>query len=182
MKTVDIILVLFLMAITVSCSSIYGVSHDYDEKADFSGLKTYDWLAIPEKADINQLDVERLKTAVNNRLEIKGFKMNSDTPDFSIAVHFGKKDKIQVRDYGYDDGPFMGPRGRRFGGWGDRRVDTYQYEEGTLVLDFVDAKTKKLLWRGSGKARVGDAKTPEKRQKLINEAVEKILKKFPPAA
>jgi hypothetical protein len=49
-------------------------------------------------------------------------------------------------------------------------------------LDFVDAKTKKLLWRGSGKARVGDAKTPEKRQKLINEAVEKILKKFPPAS
>ncbi len=70
MKTMHIILVLFLMAITVSCSSIYGVSHDYDEKADFSQLKTYDWLAIPEKVDINQLDVERLKTAVNNQLEI----------------------------------------------------------------------------------------------------------------
>ena len=47
MKTMHIILVLFLMVITVSCSSIYGVSHDYDEMADFSGLKTYDWLAIP---------------------------------------------------------------------------------------------------------------------------------------
>jgi hypothetical protein len=49
-------------------------------------------------------------------------------------------------------------------------------------LDFVDAKTKKLLWRGLGKVQVDDAKTPEKRQKLINEAVEKILKKFPPAS
>jgi hypothetical protein len=180
MKPMHIILVLSLMAINVSCSSIYGVSHDYDEKADFSQLKTYDWLAVPEKADINQLDVERLKTAVNNQLEIKGFTMNSDTPDFSIAVHFGKKDKIKVSDWGYDYGPVMGPRRGMARGRGP--VDVYQYQEGTLVLDFVDAKTKKLLWRGSGKARVGDAKTPEKRQKLINEAVEKILKKFPPAS
>ena len=48
------------------------------------------------------------------------------------------------------------------------------------MLDFVDATTKELLWRGAGKAQVEDVMTPERSQKLINEAVEKILKNFPP--
>lgn len=60
-------------------------------------------------------------------------------------------------------------------------MDIYEYEEGSLILDFVDPKTKNLIWRGSGKAQVDSAMTPESRDKLINEAVAKILKNFPPS-
>jgi hypothetical protein len=44
----------------------------------------------------------------------------------------------------------------------------------------VDAKSKKMIWRGSAKAEVQNVDTPDKSEKLINSAVHEILKKFPP--
>jgi len=31
-----------------ACSAIYDVSYDYDQEADFTQLRSYDWLAIPK--------------------------------------------------------------------------------------------------------------------------------------
>ena len=180
MKAIRAIFVLFFIGFTISCSTIYGVQHDYDKQVDFTNLKTYDWMPIPEKAGIDTLSIQRVKKAVNAELKAKGLMMTSDNPDFLIAEHLGKKDKVQVTDWGYGYG-----LGDRYGGgdyWGPRGVDTYQYEEGSLILDFVDAKSKKMIWRGVAKAQIDDTNTPEKSEKLINEAVQEILKKFPPAS
>ena len=177
MKTLWTFIILCLMAITISCSPIYSVKYDYDTKTDFASLKTYDWLPIPAKADIDRLNVERIKNAVNSQMEAKGVRKAADNPDFLIASHVGKKEKVRVADWGYG----YGTHGRYWGGYGGPRgVDVYKYEEGSLILDFVDAKSKKLIWRGSAKAQISADMTPEKREKLIAEAVQKILEKFPP--
>jgi hypothetical protein len=112
---------------------------------------------------------------VNAQLEAKGLEVTSESPDFSIATHIGKNQRINVTDWGYGYGPYGRYRG--YSG-----VDVWEYEEGTLILDFVDADSKDLLWRGSAKAELRPAATPEKAQKLINEAAERILKNFPPAS
>jgi len=49
-------------------------------------------------------------------------------------------------------------------------------------LDFVDAESKKMIWRGVAKAEVDDQSTPDEKEKLIKEAVQKILENFPPPA
>jgi hypothetical protein len=121
-------------------------------------------LAVPEKADIDSLIVERVKKAVNAELQAKGFIMSSNNPDFLISEHLGKKDKVEVTSYGY---------------YAPRSV-TYEYEEGSLMLDFVDAKSKKMIWRGVAKAVVDNIDTPEIKEQLINEAAQNILKNFPP--
>ena len=178
MKVIRPLLLCGLMVFVISCSSVYDVQFDYDTKADFSNLKSYDWLPIPDKADIDSLTAQRIKNAVNTQLEAKGLKMTSDNPDFSIAAHVGSKDKVRVTNWGYSYAPY----GRYWAGyWGPGGVDVYQYEEGSLILDFVDAESKNLIWRGSGKAQVDSSMTPESREKLINEAVTKILEKFPPS-
>ncbi len=177
MKAIRAIFVLFFIGFTISCSTIYGVQHDYDKHVDFTNLKTYDWMPIPEKADIDSLNVQRVKTAVNEELQAKGLIMTSNNPDFFVAEHLGKKDKVRVTNWGYGYGPYDRYRG---GYWGPQGVDTYQYEEGSLILDFVDAKSKKMIWRGVAKAQIDDTNTPEKSEKLINEAVQEILKNFPP--
>ena len=170
MKAVHAFFVLFLMGFVISCSTIYGVQHDYDEQADFENLKTYDWMTVPEKADINRLNVERVKKAVNAELQAKGLMLTSNNPDFLIAEHLGKKDKIQVEDWGYG-----------YSRLGKYRTDSsYQYAEGSLILDFIDAKSKEIIWRGEAKAVVDKVDTPEKKEKIINEAVQEILKNFPP--
>ena len=55
-----------------------------------------------------------------------------------------------------------------------------EYEEGTLVITVNDAKTKKPVWRGWATSRVNDQPSPEQTIETINNAVEKILAKFPP--
>ena len=178
MKALCTFIIVCLMALTISCSPIYSVKYDYDTKTDFASLKTYDWLPIPAKADIDKLNIERIKNAVNSQMTAKGLRKSPDNPDFLIASHVGSKEKVRVADWGYGYGPYGGYWG---GHWGPRGgVSAYQYEEGSLILDFVEPKSKKLIWRGSAKAQTDNVKTPEKREKLIAEAVQKILEKFPP--
>ncbi len=178
MNAVKIFFVLFFIGFTVSCSSTYDVKHDYDPQTNFSDLKTFDWMQVPEKAGMDGLIVQRVKNAVNAELKAKGFMMTSNNPDFLIANHIGKKDRVQVSSWGYG----YGHRGYRGGSWGRSGVSTYQYEEGSLILDFVDTKSKKMIWRGVVKAEVQNADTPEKIDTLINEAVKEILKKYPPSS
>jgi len=177
MRLIKSLCMLVLLVAVAGCSTVYDVQFDYNTKTDFANLKTYNWLAVPDKADIDSLDAMRVQKAVNTEMQAKGLRLTSGIPDFLIAEHLGKKDKVSVRDWGYDYGPNAGYWG---GYWGPGGVSTFQYEEGSLILDFVDPQTKQLIWRGSAKAEVDDVRTPEKREALINEAVQKILKNFPP--
>ena len=200
MKAINIFLFLFIIYFTISCSTIYNVQYDYDINVNFARLKTYDWLPIHEEADISSLDIKRIRNSVNSQLKTKGLKITSDNPDFLIVVHVGKEQKLNITNWGYDYGPYggywggygYGPYGRSWRGyygpywgywggyWEPGRVSIYEYEEGSLILDFVDAKTKELIWHGSAKAIVGNEKTPEERQKKIYETIQKILEKYPP--
>ena len=200
MKAINIFLFLFIIYFTISCSTIYNVQYDYDINVNFARLKTYDWLPIHEEADISSLDIKRIRNSVNSQLKTKGLKITSDNPDFLIVVHVGKEQKLNITNWGYGYWPYggywggygYGPYGRSWRGyygpywgywggyWEPGRVSIYEYEEGSLILDFVDAKTKELIWHGSAKAIVGNEKTPEERQKKIYETVQKILEKYPP--
>jgi hypothetical protein len=173
MKAMSVIFFLFVMGVTIGCSAVYDVQYDYDTMVDFGGFKTYNWMKIPEKPDINNLDVERIKKAVNGILPVKGLRKTIEDPDFLIAVHLAQKDKLRVTNWGYSYGPHAGY-------WGHGGVSIYQYEEGSLILDFVDAASEKLIWRGAAKADINAVRTPDKREKLLNEAVQKILENFPP--
>jgi hypothetical protein len=164
---------LIVAALAAGCAQIYGVQHDFDRQYDFSGLRTYDWMAVPEKSGMNTLVVQRVQRAVNAELQARGYILAREGPDFLIAEHIGSKDKVQVENWGYGYGPWGGH-------WGANRVSVYQYEEGSLILDFVDARSKKMFWRGVAKAEVDRIDTPEKSEQLINEAVQKILEAFPP--
>jgi len=177
MKAIRVILVLFFIGFTVSCAT-YGVKHDYDLQANFAEFKTFDWMQVPEKADIDSLILQRVKNAVNAELKAKGLTLSSNNPDFLIAEHLGKMNKVRVTDWGYGYSAY----GRYGRSWGSGGISTHQYEEGFLILDFVDAKTKKLIWRGSANAEVQNVNTPEKSEALINAAVKAILKKYPPSS
>jgi hypothetical protein len=156
----------------MSCSPIYDVSYDYDKNIDILELKTYDWLPIPETVGMDSLLVNRIKGSVNNQLKSKGLRMTSDSPDFLIATHAGTEEKVSYSDWGYRYGPY----------WRGPSYSRFKYQEGTLILDFVDAQSKELIWRGRAKGFVDSGMTPEKLDKLVNESVQKILENFPPAS
>jgi len=162
------------MLLFSSCSTL-RVNYDYDPEADFTRLKTFDWLPMPADKRIDELVLKRIKDSVSRQLQAKGFGSSSETPDFLIALHGGKETKVNIADRGYNYS-----RRNRYRYYGDRRMDIYKYEEGTLILDFVDSKSNELIWRGSATDVLDPDPTPEQRSKKIDEAVGKILENFPP--
>jgi hypothetical protein len=51
---------------------------------------------------------------------------------------------------------------------------------GSGVVDIFDAKTKKLVFRGTASDTLSDK--PEKNEKKIEKSMEKMFKDFPPTA
>ena len=172
-----------VLVASIGCQSI-SVSTDWDTSHDFSQYKSYAWLPEPpdqtaESARLhNALIDSRVREAVNSQLASKGYRYSSiEGADLLVTYYLGLESKIDVdtiySSYGY------GYRGW-YGAPAGPQTVVRQYEEGSLLLDFLEPKSRALLWRGSASTRVGGNSNPEKSRKTINAAVEKILKKFPP--
>jgi hypothetical protein len=48
-------------------------------------------------------------------------------------------------------------------------------------VDLVDANRKELVWRGTASDTLDPEASPEKKEKNLQEAMAKLLEKFPPA-
>lgn len=174
-RLVPIVLLLLVLA----CSSL-RVNVDYDPNEDFSAYRTFTWFPREQRqqgdyrADNPLLDA-RIRSAVERELAARGHRKVEDrNPDFYVAFFLSVEDKLDVYtvNRGYYD----------YWGYGvgipETRVS--QYEEGTLVLDIVDARDKELTWRGVGKGRLRRNPTPEQITEDVDAAVKEILARFPP--
>ena len=129
--------------------------------------------SVKSALERNSLLDKRIKESVNSQLAAKGYTQEATNPDFLTLYHTGAEDKVNVTDYGYGYG--------RYGGWyGGGGVDVYQYKEGTLILDVIDAKSKQLVRRGFAQGTIDPDAPTEKREKRLNEAVSRMLANFPP--
>jgi len=175
--------ILLAVLLTVSgCGSSISVNHDYDVNAPFEDYRTFDWIpqqtAPPGNANTalqqNDLLDKRIKNAVADALAEKGIIPNAGNPDVLLVYHVGVQDKVQVTDWGYRYGD-------SYWGWGGREVDVYNYKQGTLIIDMIDARTQQLVWRGAGQKPIDDGnRSPEKSDEEIRKAVGKIMSQYPP--
>ncbi|HID69176.1 MAG TPA: DUF4136 domain-containing protein [Desulfobacterales bacterium] len=172
-----------------ACSTL-SVSTDYNPAYDFTKLKTYAWLdsgkAPGSDARINNdLVKDRVQAAVERTLAARGYvKTSPASADFRVSWLGAIDKKLEMESidhfyspYGYGTlirDPYWGASARR-------TVTTREYEVGTLVIDILDPVEHKLIWRGTGKDRIGGTGDPEKITTGINEAVTAIMESFPPA-
>lgn len=162
---------------------------DFDENFDFSTLRRYSWKTHPKLEEnpalLQSVGAELVRMAVNDHLMQAGYEPIdpefADFPggaDFYVTFFGGREQKQEVTAVTstYSTGGWYGWGSPHFAnGW--TNVMVKDYVEGTLVLDFVDVKTKQLVWRAYCK---GAIKNPSKRDKVINKALKKAFKKFPP--
>lgn len=168
------------VVVLTGCSSV-SVNYDYDHEADFRKFTSYDWMAGPTVAignaraamQQNTLLDQRIRRAVDEQLAQKGLKQDTSSPDLIVVYHTGVEDKVNVTDWGYTYGSY-------YWGWGGRAIDVYQYQEGTLIIDLIDASTEMLVWRGWATKTLEDNPSPEQVDNTINSVVEKILRDYPP--
>ena len=139
-------LIIFLF----SCSSIQ-VAYDYDKNVDFSKYKTYGYTEESLKLPLNQLNLQRMIDAVDTAMKTKGF---TESKDADIAVDLHLKTQKQVEATATTTGAGYGPyRYRWGGGMATTQVNYNEYTDGTLFISFIDMKTNKLVWQGTGTGR-----------------------------
>ena len=62
----------------------------------------------------------------------------------------------------------------------DRNTRVDQFQEGTFILDLIDAEADQLVWRGIAEGVLEDYPTPEQMDREVNDMVKRILSKYPP--
>lgn len=173
-----------IMLVLMLCSAVTGyaapaVNFDYDTAADFAALKTFDWMPATGNAAGDELLVKKIRNTVDAQLQAKGCIKATENPDFLIGMELsGKTITGGSTGVGVSVGIPVGRAGRLSVGGGKSRAS--EKKEGTLVMDFVDAKTKSLVWRATFTDAVNPSATPEQKQKKIDEVIAEMLAQFPP--
>ena len=171
MKTLKLLSLLFI-ATLASCSSVY-VNADYDKNATFSNYKTYAYMKNNlDNIAISDFDKKRILNAIDEVMATKGFT-KSENPDIIVNIFTKERERVEVYQnygFGWGWGPYLG--------MGINRPAVTTKPEGTLFLDFVDAKTKELVWQGQGTGYL--TQNRDKKEAVIKEFVSRILAQYPP--
>ncbi len=174
--------VLCAMSVLTACSSV-TVTTDYDHSVSFSKYKSYT-LAPPAQGQmLSPTSETALRDALRTQLATRGIsEATSGHGDLAVVRHVFLKDKVSVQQFanwGYGYGGGWPYRYGSYGMWAGApltHTSVSQYTEGTMVLDFVDTSTSKLVFRSTGTAIVGK---PEGNARSIQKAVEKTVANFP---
>lgn len=169
-----LILAFFLLLLSVSTVVAQKVNVDWDRGTDFSKFQTYAWQPSPDPA--KGLWDQRVIDGVNQQLQAKGFQLVTSNAQLWVVYTSHVRHEQQVVGTGYNMGPYWG-----WGYWGGPTTttyNTYTYKEGTLVVEIADNNGHTLLWRGTATDTIPD--NPDKGIKVLNKALNKMFKNFPP--
>lgn len=172
-------------ALAAGCAGI-RLSQDYDPDTDFAAMQRYAWQTENDDpggdplAD-NPLLRERIRNAIEQTLDSKGFRrVPPAEADFRVRYAYQVRQRIDSENVRTGIGIGTGGSGT-FGGIGISTGGGLQETtEATLVIDFLDAATGALLWRGLGQREPFGHSDPQKTIRAVNETVDKILAQFPP--
>jgi hypothetical protein len=167
-----------IAALAVTGCATMGVSSHVERGLDVAQYRTYDWGpadALPTgdaRLDKDPFFQDHMQGAVEKELAARGLAgSTSGTPDLLIHYHANISERIDIdrldreRGYCYADG--CSPA-------------VVEYEAGTLVLDIVDARTNRLIWRGWSQGSVkGMLDNQDTMARQINDAVTRMLATFP---
>src|SRR5437763_6629840 len=185
MKSVfSVLFAVGVLCVLAGCASqSLTVTTDHDPAAHFAAYKTYT-LAPPARGEtLSPVAETALQNSVRTELAKRGIaEAAGKNANLDVVRHVFVHEKLSVQqytDWGYGYHGSWAYSYGRYGMWYGAPVtytDVNTYGEGTLILDFVDAHTKKLVFRGVGKAVVGG---PESNAAKIRAAVAKIVDQFP---
>lgn len=171
-----LILLAFELLILIGCSTIrvQSLSDDTADLAQYKRFAVSEPESFPPNADprVNEITMRKINRVIEEQMIVKGFqKTGKEDADFLVASYANIQGKIDAHSYGYTYGYYG-----RYGGWGLNDVVLREYDQGTLVIDFVAAANNSLIWRGWATAPVSNDADLTRMQ----EAVAKILAQYPP--
>ena len=189
------LLALFAVAIISACAS-GPPKPAVDYKSDYNFAAVHKVAFFHESGEVSgnnpiplsDMARDRIDSALETALQTKGFVWVEDASqaDLLVSWHLGTQDKTDVRTY---QTPSMGVGYGRYGGynrysmyncWGcgsQTEVSVQNYTEGTFIVDMIDPKLKKSVWRSVIQSKL---KAKELDQAQANAVAVSMFASFPP--
>jgi hypothetical protein len=168
------------VASLILCSVVQAqkTSAAFDENVDFSNYKTF---AFDKEGARNPYVNTLIVDAVERELTSRGLaKVNTD-PDLKVVYLAATVPNLQVQNV-----PFYHVVNPAYSGMvGSATMNMWDVTTGTLVIDLLDRKSDRVVFRGTitdvlQRAPSADLKADAKIvSKPINKGVAKIFKKYP---
>ena len=186
MKTrISLLLVAAAALLLTACTSGPDIKADYDPSVDFAQYQTFNFykpMGI-ENPNYSSIIGQMFRDAITREMEKRGYTL-SDNPDLMMNVSAVLEDKTKVTTY--NDPMYGGYYGYRSGfydpwyGYGyGTSTHVSQYTEGTVNIDMVDAKAKRMVWEGIAVGRVNEDRSNEEVRQAINSGVIEMFESYP---
>jgi hypothetical protein len=167
-----------VVLIECSLTPAQDVRTNYLPGTDFSKYHTYKWVTIGETGAPDQILDAQIKQSIDSQLVAKGLtRVDTDKPDLLIRYQVAV---TKEREWNANGQGFGFPGGFPVFDSGTATATSSTIHVGTLVLDIYDPGAKQLVWTGSASKTIDNSKDPQKIQKNLNKAMQKLLKDFPP--
>jgi len=152
------------------------VSSHADRTLDFARYRSFAWGpadALPTgdaRLDQDPLFKDRLHGAIEKQLAQRGIAVAAGYADLLIHYHANVTHRLD---------PNQVDRANGYCASGDCVPSPVSYEAGTLVIDIVDARSQRLIWRGWAQNDVEDLlRGPDSMTRTIDEAVTRMLRRL----
>ncbi|MEZ4810804.1 MAG: DUF4136 domain-containing protein [Allomuricauda sp.] len=173
MKTKQNLVSLTLILLFASCSSLRVTS----EMANSANLKNYNFYTVADTEEgflpnVNPTQKMQLQEAMEKQAKaLSALQNNSGVTGPDVLINY-----FVIIDTKQDYDVYTNYYGKRRWQYQITDVEVREYTEGTLIVDFMDAKTKKVVWHGS----TSDVITPNsiKLGQKIDDAVTAIFDKY----
>lgn len=188
MKTSSLWFLLVSFIFVAGCSNKPYVETDYQADFNFALLKTFDVAETKQDTKENILISPFTLGHIHAVLEAELSKRYQvpaagAAPDFIVNYHVVVEEKIDPRSYdslyGYG---FYGRGYHRYGSpfFYGPNAGVRVYNQGSLIIDIVDAKTNKPIWRGVSEKRLSRSMAPQQQREVLSAAVTEVIAQFPP--
>ncbi len=146
--------------------------------ADFGAFRTFGWYPAPGVDGVDQplrlLD-QNIREGIRNELRRRGYAEDQQQPDLLFAYETARADRVESAPVRVGVG--VGGYSGGFGGSVNMSTPSVRnYQEGTLVIHAVDAKSNAEVWQGSISGQVkGGSLEPA----AVRNVVGLAMKEFP---
>ncbi len=187
---------IFCLAVLLSGCSSYRYYAVSNEPLQSGKYQTFAWIPDGDAKSSalynNDIATDKIVNAASKEMENRGFKLQNSEPD--LLLRFTAKVTRNVKEYQepvyYNPPAVRLPRVAYYNGrrayyytyvnpmpiYVGERERTVRVKENSIMLDIIDRKTSKVVWRGWAE---GELNNPQKAIEEIPAVIAGIFKKLP---
>jgi hypothetical protein len=165
-------LIVVAAAALAACAPVTVTSFT-EQGVDLTRYRSYGWDAVDPavpgdpRLDSNPFFHDYVSGAIDRHLATRGYQPSVVQPDLRVHYHASTTQRVYISGTEPADVTC-------------RDCTAQVYDQGSLLIDLVDARTGALVWRGAAQSDLAAAVGEQTRMELaIERVVERILAKLP---